>query len=255
MGLAASSPSCATRNLRRRGADESVSRKERERGREWLRSALEAQGGLGALAQHDDLRLVFRDRWQKSTHGPFRRPWASDGALLQLEIALGLEEAKLTFLEGEATGTSWTQRRGKIHRRVSEAQDANLADGINAEDLTFWLRALDFAPLALVRLRAAATVYAVGRSSRGTRPHEVVYVETRANDAHSDQFEVWIDAETKLVRFIDRTVRALGNEITLTFAYQDYREVGGFRLAHKITTLDDAGAIIHRLDIESASLD
>ncbi len=244
---------CSTANVRPKGLPEIASESNEAQGRDWLDRAYRAQGESALDGKHA-LRMVFRDQWNDAATRVVASPWDEDEQQVQVDIEIETENVKLTFLEGEVAGDVWGLQQWVTYRTLASGEEK--WDALDNPDNTlwFWLPRFAFFALPVRELRNAPTVQFAGIQNRGFRDHAVVYA-TWSDEPHDDseQYAVWIDAETERIRFVDQTLRAVGGSLTTTVAFENYEDTEGFLVPRRISELGNDGRAVHRIDVEYAS--
>ena len=177
-------------------------------GRAWLSKAVAAQGGT-ALTTKQTLSLWVRDDWPSTMMRWMAMPWETNKQLLRLDIALGTDNGRLTFLEGEQTDAGWGLQNWVTYdfdkTKVPRFDNPDAVDGTTK----FWIPTLAYFPLLAWRIQEADVVRFIGTEHIGDRELAKVFASwgQAAPQDTVDQYIVWIDTSTNLIAGAQFTVR------------------------------------------------
>jgi hypothetical protein len=249
-----------------------VSADAERRGRERLRRLAERHG-LSAFMHHRTLDLVATDTW------PGGSPWWGEvRQRLRSQSLLRTFTSRVELQNGRHAGEIWGLQSWAAYRtRAGSEADVRFLDA-PAPEIEFYLPTLQYFTELPFRLLGASLVADAGEATLAGRRFDRVLAtwgSFEANPQH-DQYLLWIDRETGLLRSVRYTLRdavslappgqrwlmpslALG-----TVHYDDYREVDGVQLAFVQTIVlappellpaaADEG-YFHRLEVETARFD
>lgn len=182
----------------------------------------------------------FVSAWPEA-HQPLRTSFmpASDDSVVDL-----LDE------DGQPTGITWG-----IHDWNTWKRENGKLEYVRDRDIHFTLPTVEYFLEAPFRMDdPSALVDYAGTQNIEGRDFHVIYITW--NDVQPqdmiDQYVAYIAVENNRLERIDCTVRDMFPFVTISAYYQDYREVDGFQLPHRvaITTLGDPNDSSHTYVIE-----
>lgn len=240
-----------------------------ERGRALLREVAETHG-LAALAGHRTMEVVAEDRWASAS--PW---WPAPSQRLRAQRLIGSFDSRVELLDGPGAGQVWGLQSWTPWRApAGGAPEALAADPA----LTFYLPSLHYFDELPFRLLGAETVIEAGPARLGDREYRRVFATWGGSLPHggADQYELWIDPETRRLAKATYTVREAAGfaEAALrpiyrfagvgTIHFDDYRQVDGVLVAfsqavtiggpEQVTGPPEDSAL-HRLVLESVAFD
>ncbi len=227
---------CATVDLRPEGAAFDPAKYPADEGRAWLERAAEGAGGFERYRAAGNVRIVFEDEWPSWLFRTFGSPWESEH--IQIDTRLGTDDGRVTFLDGAKRG--WG-----VQRWVTYAFDE---EGLKIDDdpefePSFWVPTTLYFPQAVFRLLEADVIHFVGTRDVDGRVHAGVFVSWGKAEPQGDidQYVAWIDVQTKLLGWLEYTVRDYGDSFKGTMRYRDYRDVGGLKIPFRLTVVPELG--------------
>ncbi len=230
-----------------------------QQGRAWLAKAARAQGGA-ALTTKQTVSFWLRDDWPSALMRWAAMPWETNKQLLRLDMAVGTDNGRLEYLEGERKGTGWGIQNWATYRfdgsKTPQFDDASAPD----DEIKFWIPTIAYFPLLAWRIQDADVVRYVGTQKLGDREVAVVFASwgTDSPQKTVDQYLVWIDTSTNLLAGVRYTVRDMMGWIVGTMKYSDYKEVDGIKFPSVLNTVADLTSDEtenHRMTIERFAFD
>jgi hypothetical protein len=241
-----------------------------DQGRALLRRAATSHG-LDAWRGYSTMETTVTDVWSQGGWWPLTEQRFRSQALL------GTFTSRVELLDGPAAGEIWGVQGWAPYR----AQHAGAAVAFldePAPEITFYLPTLQYFNELPFRLLDAETVLYAGRARHRGRGYERVFVTWGSPEAHAehDQYLLWIDAETLLVRMVRYTVRdavsmiegpmrAMMKSLAAgTIHFDDYRLVDGVMVPfeHTVTLAEPRltqypvhETFYHRLVVEEVRFD
>lgn len=218
------------------------------RGRALLQTAWEAVGGDKTMAR-PAARFRFRDHWQGFLATLFN-PWPSGDQEADFVVRTHSFDSRAHLINGPEAGVTWG---------IDDSQGWRLVDGQRAPSddpkLRFMLPTVHYFMEIAQRLTEAPIARWVGTETIGTETYEVVYATWKTAEAHdgADQYLVYIDPKTGRIAKTKYTVREIARFATGTCHLEDYREVDGVMIPHRMTVTpepgDDVEAYLHRMTV------
>ncbi len=248
---------CATADLRPdSGAFEAHAEVQ---GKAWLLKASQAQGGA-QLMQHQTVSFWLQDVWPSWFYRAVAMPWPQNEQPMRLDVRVGTDDARLTFLGGpkdkEAWGIQqWVTYRAGVDGKLDfdEVHDPD-------EDIKFWLPTTLYFPFLAWRIQEADVVRLMSPETIGGKSYQRVFVSWGKAEPQDevDQYIIYIDSETHLVRWARYTVRDFADFAVGLMRYEDYRQVGDLKLPFSMRVVSDYDSPdtgLHRFIIERVELD
>lgn len=219
--------------------------------------------GLQAWRSHETLQVVAVDRWAEGASGW----WPRQEQRMKLESVLGTFTSRAELLDGERTGEIWGIHAWQPYTRTTESSKLVLEKAEKKMTArTFYLPALQyFNELPFRLLTADYVAYAGDRTHRGREYHLIfaTWGSVEPNERH-DQYLLWVDQQSLLVRMCLYTLRDAGTIFTGAIHFDDYRNVQGVLIPFEQTVVlprpENAlypldRYFFHRLEFESARFD
>jgi len=228
-------------------------------GRQWLQHAAQAQGGQ-ALFQHRTVSLWMRDFWPGWLYRTAAMPWPENDQRFRLDAAPGADDARVTFEGGPEAEHVWGIQQWVTYRQAPGEAVVFDREGNPDEDIKFWLPTTLYFPFVAWRLQEASVVQLLEPEIIDGRRYQRIFATWGEAAAQSDidQYVLYVDEETHLVRWARYTVRDVAGFMVGLMRYEDYQAVGGFRLPFSMTVVEDYLAeqpSLHRYTIERALVD
>lgn len=239
---------CSTVDLR---PDAAPTAADRQAGATMLRNLAEAHGGRTAWLRQGVIRVEMKDRWRGVMHA-LAGPWPRNGTPFRLTFLPGSDNGRLEFLEVERP--DWGIQNWKTYK-VKDGETRFRDSG----KLAFWIPTTIYFVEAPFRMLEATTVYRMSPQQVNGRTYERVFATwgTDAPQDDTDQYVVWVDAETGELAWLQYTVRDYAGWMMGIMAYTDYEDVGGFRIARTMMTVKQPGSTkrtLHEYGVDSVEL-
>lgn len=218
-------------------------------------SQMQAAHGGEAWTKAETLSLTMTDEW-RGLMGSLANPWPASTVKVDLRLEVGTFNAQAEFLEGEPAGTTWGIQSWRTYVERPGM-------GITFEeddDIGFILPALQYIVELPGRISAAELVAYAGEAEAQGRLHDVVFATWGKLDGHSeaDQYRLFVDRETRRLTKAHYTVRAFADFAQGVVFYDDYREVNGVLVPHRLritASPDDAPEDwVHEVTVEVAQV-
>ena len=231
-----------------------ISAEDEARGREILAAAAAAHGAE-TWAAHRTWEAVLEDRWSDAFLIQRRSPWPDDAGMLGFQFAHGTGDGRVEFLDGPEAGTIWGLAGGRTY---AQAPGGPPRWG-EAEPMASRLPTMQFLLEFPQRIGEAPHVGLAGRRDVEGRPTDVVFAAwgSVAPDPASDQFLVYVDAETREIRAMQYTVRKSGRTLLGHRFWSDLRPVDGVTmpfLQRSLRAFED-GDPVHSFHVSSFRFD
>lgn len=228
-------------------------------GRAWLAKAAAAQGGA-AWSEHEVISLWMQDEWPGWLSRAVAMPWPEHRQPLRFDARVGTDDGRVTFVGGPEDGTGWGIQQWVTYRFDSEGKlDFDPVDDPD-DDIKFWIPTTLYFPFMVWRLPEADVVRAMGPERIGERTYQRVFVSWGRPEPQDDidQYVVYIDEQSHLLRWARYTVRDVAGFAAGLMRYEDYREVGDLKLPFSMRVVgdyEDEEASLHHYTVQKAELD
>ncbi|GAB5517925.1 MAG: hypothetical protein RhofKO_01760 [Rhodothermales bacterium] len=246
--------SCATTDIRTGDLKRNGLQPDLEaQGRALLHASAEAHG-LDAWQQHTTAEVILRDDWRGLSTRILGRPW--DNERMRWTYELGTFNGQAQLLEGKQAGTVWGLQSWQGYR-IDPSGETTLTDNIRAE---FFIPAIIYLNELPFRLINATTVTYLDQKTLDGQAYDRVFATWGSPKAQRDvdQYIVWIDPQTKLVRAVEFTIRDQFKFVKSSSLYSDYREVDGVMVPfHQLISSRPKAKrfYFHQIVVESAQFD
>ncbi len=248
---------CATADLRPdSGAFDAHAERQ---GKAWLLKASQAQGGA-QLMQHRTLSFWLQDVWPSWFYRAVAMPWPENEQPMRLDVRVGTDDARLTFLGGPKDKEAWGIQQWVTYRAAADGKlDFDEVHDPD-EDIKFWLPTTLYFPLLAWRIQEADHVRLMSPETIAGKSYQRVFVSWGKAEPQDevDQYIIYIDSETHLVRWARYTVRDFADFAVGLMRYEDYRQVGDLKLPFSMRVVSDYDSPdtgLHRFIIERVELD
>ena len=228
-------------------------------GRQWLAAAADAQGGA-ALGAHRTVSLWMRDTWPGWLSRAVAMPWPEDGQRFRLDAVVGTDDARITFIGGPEAGHAWGIQRW-VADGVAPGEAARF-DPVDDpdDDVKFWIPTTLYFPFLAWRLQEASVVQLLAPEDIDGRRYQRIFATwgQAAPQDEVDQYVLYVDDETHLVRWARYTVRDVAGFAVGLMRLEDYQPIGDVRLAASMTVVSaytDEEPSLHRYQVERGALD
>ncbi len=248
---------CATADLR---PDPPVFADDAEAaGRAWLAKAALAQGAQ-TLNGHETASLWLKDVWTGWLYKAAAMPWPENGQPLRLDTRLGSDDGRMTFIGGPKAGQGWgIQQWATYHADAEGKLTFDAVDDPDSE-IQFWIPTTLYFPFIAWRIQEASVVKLMTPQVIDDRTYQRVFASWGKAEPQSnvDQYVVYIDSETHLIRWANYTVRDIADFATGLMQYSDYRDVGGLKLPFSMRVVPQFNASedgLHQYIVDRVELD
>jgi hypothetical protein len=225
----------------------------------WIQRAAKAQGGMQNFKNAGTVSMVMVDDWPGWLMRTAASPWPQNPQKIKLEASLGSDNARITLLEGEDAGTVWGLQNWVTY--ASTPGQSLKFDPVDDPNMgtKFWVPTVLYFPFLTFRISEANVLRYVGDEVIDGRGYAKVFASWGSEEATDevDQYLLYIDRETHLMRWVQYTVREFGSWVVGMMRYDDYRTVGDLKLPYRLVTvsgIDDPGPDTHEYTIESVEL-
>lgn len=214
-----------------------------EAGRELLRAAME-KAGLRAWQKYTTATVEVDDTWNGI--GALIGPWPENPQKYRQDFLLGTFTSRVELLSGSKRGTVYGMQNWKNYTTAGAGTAPEYEE--NA-DMFFLLPTLQYFFEFPFRIDSADTIVAAGERTLHGVSYDLVFATWGGlqPDDRVDQYLIYIDHETGLIRKLRYTVRESGSFFAGTMHYDDFRSTGGVLMPHRQTITLDAPE-----DIDSA---
>lgn len=251
------SAACATADLR--PADRTWAPDAEAKGRDWLAKAAAAQGGA-ALTEHQTVSLWLKDIWPGWFYRAVAMPWPQHEQALRLDAKVASDDARITFIGGPKAGAAWGLQQWVSYR--ADAAGKLSFDPVDDpdKDIKFWLPTTLYFPFIAWRIQEADVVRLMTPERIGDRDYHRVFVSWGQAEPQEevDQYIIYIDGETHLIRWARYTVRDFADFAVGLMRFEDYREVDGVKLPFSMRVVPDYESSetgLHRYVVERVQFD
>lgn len=205
------------------------------RGRELLRE-VESAHGLEQWQRRTTTDILAVDDWIDLMGNIFINPFPNSRQEIRIQLLNGTWNSRLEIIEDSNTKEVWGLQSWssyKIHRGKKPVFKPD-------KDVEFFLPTYQYFFEFPFRIMSAEIVVDIGESQYNGNTYNRVFATWKSLEANSevDQYIVWIDKDTRLIRRIKYTIREKGDFFMGATNYENY-------------TLVDSIMIPHRLDIHA----
>lgn len=219
-----------------------------------LRASIEAHGGWERWRSHQTLKVVMTDHWD-GIIGWFSMPWPENGQRMEMQFLRGTFYGKTKMLGGPSDGDTWGVQAWKAY--LTSANGGT--EFRDHDDTLFLVPTYQYFLEFPYRIGGAGIIQFAGTRAIGENEYELVYATwgTEAPQLETDQYVLWIGAESRLIEKIEFTVRDQMRWATGTMHFSDYRDVEGIQIPFDMTVTlgPEDESHIHRMQLESVEFD
>lgn len=216
-------------------------------GKELLGLATKAHGGLERWQAHKTAEVVFSDEWPGLIPRTFFMPWSGSKSSMRIHLLLGKDVSRLEFLEGDKRGEVWGLQNWATYRIAPGAQVEFEAD----DTVKFWLPTVGYFFELPFRIGEADIIAFIGEHSFGGEKYDLVFASWKQAEPQKaiDQYVVWVNRKSRLVDYIQYTIRDMMASATGYMHYSDYRNVQGIMVPFQMTAASEPGAaeFLHKM--------
>ncbi len=156
------SSGCATADLR--GDAMETLEPDGRLGRSWLKRAYAAQNGDGA-ARGQAISVTLTDHWPDWISYKAVGPWATDDQQLRLDVVVGTDDGRITFINGDEAGQVIGMQNWVSYSQAGpDAQPVVQSVDEVADRPKFWVPTVAYFVLMPWRLLEADTVHYMGKT-------------------------------------------------------------------------------------------
>lgn len=254
---------CAIADLRTDALKEnSISPSAEERGRSLLKASWKAQG-MDQLSNFQTYEVIAQDHW-KGLLGSMGNVWPVNQKDMRFRFAVNTFDSQVEVLEGKKKGfiagqQSWNYYEKEQGKSIEfkEKPDKRISFGLAAYQYFF--------ELSNRLMRAPIVVYAGERNFEG-KTYDMVFASWETIEPHKghDQYRLWIDRETKLIAFVENTVRENylpgAQSLYGTTKYSSYQDVAGVKVPFELSVYLNKPSkkdsrYVHRLSVKTFQFD
>lgn len=167
--------------------------------------------------------------------GKLGNPYPQNQADLQLAFIPGTFTGKGIFQKGKWKDKIWGIQAWSTYTRQKEG--TLLFHEKNEKNIEFWLPTYQYFIELPARIQETNVVSYAGQRNWNQQTYELVYAtwNQSAPQKEIDQYLLWINVKTKQIELVEYTVRDANKWIRSHIVYQDYRNVKGLLIPHKMT--------------------
>lgn len=253
--LALVTPACATAQL---WTPQPLADDAEASGRVWMEQGVAAQGGE-LLPDHPVASVWLRDEWPNWLYRVLGMPWPENDVLFRQDFLVGTDDSRLTFLEGEETGSGWGVQQGVTYRFGEDGTEWDPPDEKPDGRIQFWLPTNGYFLFMAWRIREATFVRDLGEVELEGRRYRKVFATWGRPDPPSevDQYLLFYEVESHLLRWVKYTVRDLMGSAEAVMHMEDYQAAGHYLFPRTLRVVDDLGRFetgVHRYQVEDLQL-
>ena len=144
---------------------------------------------------------------------------------------------QLTFLDGQRKGITWGIQDNNTYKIDNKGNTTWASDWITEFNLPSY-RFFLFLPFLLSE--AELITYAGSKEIHGEN-YELVFATWEKWTPHknADQYLIWINSDTKMIDYVQGTVRAIVGRSITALSFKDYQEVLGLKIPFSINAIAD----------------
>lgn len=211
-----------------------------QKGRTLLRQSLKT---LDLMSQWQELRrqniqITLQHFWYHDMLKKLVAPVEKSGQKVSFLLKPGDDKnLHLTFLDGQRKGTSWGIQNYKTYKMDENGTVTWKSDWTTEFNLPSY-RFFLFLPFLLSE--AELITYAGTEELHGNN-YDLVFATWEKWTPHknADQYLIWINRETKMVDYVQGTVRVIIGRSITTLSLSDYREVLGMKIPFSLKAIAD----------------
>ncbi|MEM7435821.1 MAG: hypothetical protein AAF436_11765 [Myxococcota bacterium] len=191
-----------------------------------------AAHGASAWEGYRVMEVTFDDVWPFWLTRAALSPWDVPGQQLRAKLLRRSWTTEVTLLNGDQPGERWGVQSWKTWTAPPSGAPSFEPSWLirtTVPGLRYFLEL----PLAQ---DTATLVQDAGKATVGDDTYERLYVTWRQASPQRDldQYVLWIDPDSGLVRRVDFTIRALSGLAVASADFRDYRDFGGVKVPSEI---------------------
>lgn len=227
--------------------------------RKLLAACADAHGGAETFATARDASLTVTVEFVTLTGKLLVQEWPDAKTQVRLDALLGTDDARLTFLDGE-----WKDHSHGVQNWVTYAFEPSGAFTVSPADdpvamQRFWPPTLGFLLFMPFRVQSADIVQYVGDKTIDGRTYAEVFLTWGGMEPRDtvDQYLLYIDRETHVLRYATFTVRDSGSFIVATIDMSKHERVDGLLIPHFLYSASEPGdrdVFSHTITVNDAKL-
>lgn len=239
---------CSLKDLRPDGFQRAPSAAEETRGRELLQAMAKAHG-LQRFEATERVQIDIDDDWSQARFPTgLANPFGAEHVRFQMEAGPRSKVATLKLPSGERWGVDG------LHAFKVSAEGRK--EWVEDDNINRTVKPISFFFLAPFRTQGARTVFAAGEQEVNGRTYHRVFLTWGEDGEPTDDvahYLLWIDAETKLLGFVEFAPRILGRVAQVE--YRDLRSVDGMVVPHQLRLVDGVGGPlkIHEMTVREVT--
>ncbi len=220
--------SCLSDIRTQRLKQQTSTKTEQQKGQKLLAEAMEAHGGLEHWKAQKTVETILTDKWF-GLFGKMLKPWKSNPQKLKHQILLDTDISRVEFLDGKLAGDIWGIQYWHTYTQKKGQQPIFKKD----KNIYFVLPTVAYFFELPFRLREADIITYAGKTTLKGQNYELVYAtwQEEKPNKQMDQYLVYINTDTKLIDWVEYTVRDKANFITGSVHYTDYRAVNDIQVS------------------------
>lgn len=220
-------------------------------------AAVRQAHGAASWSRSQTMEVVFYDDWPFALTRIALAPWSEPRQKIRGRLLRRSWTTELELLDGHDRGERWGLQSWNAWRAAPDS-DPSFESSWLVSTVVAGLRYFLELPLPQ---DTATFVQTASSAEVAGKTYERLYVTWNRSEPQRDfdQYLLWIDPDSGLVARVDFTVRALSGFAVARARFEDYHDVGGVKLASRITidgVLPTGHTLpIHTLEVESRHFD
>jgi len=226
------------------------------RGRALLGEA-ESAHGFEQWQNRTTTDILAVDDWVDMMGNLLINPFSIPRQEIKIQLLNGTWNSRLELIEDSHAKEVWGIQSGNSYKRRQGEEPVFKPD----KDVEFFLPTYQYFFEFPFHVKSADIVIDIGESQFEGKTYDRVFATWKSLEPISevDQYIVWIDKDTKLVRRIEYTIREMGDFFMGSTNFEDYKLVDSIMVPHQL----DAHAIMpggiemlmHTITVEEVRFD
>ncbi|MEO1434575.1 MAG: DUF6503 family protein, partial [Bacteroidota bacterium] len=200
-----------------------ISESDYQKGKVLLKEMQDAYGGMDHWQSLRNAQYAQTANWFGKSGK--RSGWDVDPQEFEIRCALGTMDGTLTLLNGPREGDSWITENGAAYQLLEKNQRQIDEGGKFYGKITFKNYWFQFP----FRISEAPIIAYAGESTVNGETYDLLYATWGSEKANRefDQYMLYIDQKTRMIEWLNFTVRFKFNFIKLASQFDDFKEING----------------------------
>lgn len=233
LGIALLLTGCKPVDIRTSAAVQAMQAPDAEQRGKTLLAAMAAAHYADKWLDHPTSEIEMSDTY----FGFFRlfAPFPGSEAVFHLRYINATYDGTMTLANGKQKGRVWGISDWKTWRRRPGKEKT----WKKKKNIWFWVPTYQYFLMFPLKIQEATCVRHAGTQTIQGKPHEVVFASWNSPEPQKDmdQYMIYLDPESKLIRYIWYTVRGQGKPFHAGLIMQGQQEIGGIVLPEKMLVI------------------